>query len=206
MNWKDSAVRIYATGIWGSILSILIVICKIVARFSNSSNPQFGISLDSIQLFTAALLAIIQILFPRRPDVFTAEGKLVGLERSASAFSQYSMRWCTTALALAGTHVPIDELPALNYFTRSKSQPSLLMISPDTTLWYRIFSGRFLGFVKQWTLMFAQAIAIFGSPYCVMRLLKSLKDNQGRTDNAWIWLIGMAVSSICLTTIRHQLL
>ena len=135
------------------MLSILVVICKALARFSNSGKPHFGLSWDSTQLYTASLLAIVQVLFPRRPDVFTPEGKLVDLERSASAFSRYSMRWCTTALSLAGKQVPINELPALDYLTRSKSQPSLLTTSPDTTLWNRILFGRYLGFVKQWTLM-----------------------------------------------------
>jgi ABC-type multidrug transport system fused ATPase/permease subunit len=157
------------------------------------------------KLYTASLLAIVQVLFPRRPDVFTPEGKLVDLERSASAFSRYSMRWCTTALSLAGKQVPINELPALDYLTRSKSQPSLLTTSPDTTLWNRILVRRYLGFVKQWSLMFVRAILIFGSPYCVMRLLKSLEDDQGRADDAWIWLIGMGLSSICQTVVSHQL-
>jgi ABC-type multidrug transport system fused ATPase/permease subunit len=205
LNWKDGAIHTYAAGIRGSIISILFVVCKVLARFSNSGKLHFGLSLDSTQLYTATLLAIVQVLFPRRPDVFTPEGKLVDLERSASAFSRYSMRWCTAALSLAGKHVPINELPALDYLTRSKSQPSLLTKSPDTTLWNRILVGRYLGFVKQWTLMFVQAIMIFGSPYYIMRLLKSLEDNQGRADYAWIWLIGIGISSICQTVVSHQL-
>ena len=84
------------------MLSILVVICKALARFSNSGKPHFGLSWDSTQLYTASLLAIVQVLFPRRPDVFTPEGKLVDPERSASAFSRCSMRWCMTALSLAG--------------------------------------------------------------------------------------------------------
>ena len=163
-------------------------------------------SLASLQLYAAVLLAIIQVLFPRRPDLFTLDGKLVDLERSSSAFHRYSMQWCKTALVLAGNPVSLDELPALDYFTRSKSQPLLVIASPEATLWDRIFAERYLGFVKQWTLMFVRSMVTFGSPYCVMRLLKSLEDNNGRTDDAWIWLICIGVSSVCQTIINHHLI
>lgn len=121
LNWKASAIHTYAAGIRGSIISILFIVCKLLARFLNSTKPHFGLSLDSTQLYTASLLAFIQVLFPRRPDIFTPEGKLVDPERSASAFSRYSMRWCTTALSLAGKQVLLNELPALDYLTRSKA-------------------------------------------------------------------------------------
>jgi ABC-type multidrug transport system fused ATPase/permease subunit len=115
------------------------------------------------------------------------------------------MQWCTSALRLAGNQVTLDDLPVLDYPTRSKSQP-LIVLTPEATLWNRILAERYLGFFKQWTLTFVQSIVTFGSPYCVMRLLKSLEDDRGRTDDAWIWLIGIGVSSMCQTIIRYHLI
>ena len=185
---------------------MLIVSSKLLAGDPNNGKPFFAVPLASLQLYAAVLLAIIQILFPRRPDLFTQEGKLVDLERSSSAFCRYSMHWCTTALALAGKPVTLNELPILDYLTRSKSQPLLVIASPETTLWNQILAERYLGFVKQWTLMFVRSIVTFGSPYCVMRLLKSLEDNHGRADGAWVWLIGIGVSSTCQTIINYHLI
>jgi hypothetical protein len=116
------------------------------------------------------------------------------------------MQWCTTTLVLAGKPVALDELPVLDNLKRSKSQPLLVIASPETTLWKRILAERYLGFVKQWTLMFVPSVVTFGSPYCVMRLLKSLEDNHGRTDGAWVWLIGIGASSICQTIINYHLM
>lgn len=128
------------------------------------------------------------------------------LEKSSSALGRYSMQWCTSALALAGKPVALDELPVLDYLTRSKSQSLIVITSPGPNLWDRIFAERFLGFVKQWILMFARSMVTFGSPYCVMRLLKSLEDNHGRTDDAWIWLIGIGAFSTCQTITNYHLI
>ena len=160
----------------------------------------------SLQLYVAAILSIVQVLYPRRPDLFTHEGKHVDSERSSSAFTRYTMHWCSTALALAGKPVSINGLPVLNYGTRSRSQSLLLISSPEATLWNRIVTERYFGFVKQWTLMLVRSMVTFGSPYCVMRLLKDLESKSGETYDGWIWLIGMGISSLCQTLINHHLI
>ncbi|KAI9745397.1 MAG: hypothetical protein M1818_000931 [Claussenomyces sp. TS43310] len=205
-HWKENPVSLYNAGLQGSLLSILIVSSKLLAKDPDNGEPSFAVSLASSQRCAAILLVIIQVLFPRRPDLFTPEGKLVDLERSSSAFRRYSMQWCTTALALAGKPVPPEELHVLDYPTRSKSQPLIVIASSEPTLWDHILAERYLGFVKQWTLMFVRSIVTFGSPYCVMRLLKSLEDNHGRTDDAWIWLIGVGLFSVCQTIINYHLI
>ncbi|OOF92438.1 hypothetical protein ASPCADRAFT_175343 [Aspergillus carbonarius ITEM 5010] len=116
------------------------------------------------------------------------------------------MHWCSNALSLAGNHVGLGQLPALDYRSRSKSQPLLLIMSSRTSLWNRIVTDRFAGFAKQWSLMFVRSIITFGSPYCVMRLLKSLEDHHDSTYDAWMWLIGIGVSSLCQTLIHYHLL
>ena len=128
------------------------------------------------------------------------------LEKSSSAFHRYSMQWCTNALHLAGKAVPLDELPALDYSTRSKSQPPIVISSPKGKLWDHVLAERYLGFVKQWTLMFVRSIVTFGSLYCVMKLLKSLEDHNNRTYDAWIWLVGIGISSTCQTLINYHLI
>lgn len=159
-----------------------------------------------MQTYTAIILAIIQLLFPRRPHLFTSDGKFVDVEGSSSAFSKYSLQWCTTALALAGRPVSVDELPVLDYFSRSKSQSLLLISSSKDTLWNRILAERFYGFAKQWILVFVRSTVTFGPPYCVMRLLKSLEDNHGQANDAWTWLIGIGVLSLSQTLLNYHLI
>ncbi|RFU32967.1 hypothetical protein B7463_g3371, partial [Scytalidium lignicola] len=205
LHWKNDPIRIYAAGLRGSLLSILVVSSKLLAADLHNEESSPAVSLASLQLCAAVSLAITYVLIPRRPDLFTPDGKLVDLERSSSALGRYSMNWCTAALALAGCHAPLDELPVLDYLTRSKTQPLLVMTSPKVTLWNRILAERYLGFAKQWTLMFVRSIITFGPPYCVMKLLKTLEDNQGRTNDAWIWLIGIGWSEMGIP-VRAQLI
>ena len=185
-------------------MSILIVFSMLLARYQDRGGPSISISSTTLHL-CAVLLTILHVLFPRRPDLFTPDHKFVDLERSASAFGRYSMQWCTTALALAGRDVPLEELPVLDYATRSKSQP-LLVASSRITLWDRILAERYFGFAKQWGLMFARSIVTFGSPYCVMQLLKSLEENHGQTTGAWIWLTGIGVFSLSYAIINYYLI
>ena len=146
---------------------------------------------------------IVQILFPRRPDLFTQEGKPVDCENTSSAFQRYSMQWCADVLRLAGENISLDSLPVLDHRTRSRTQP--LITVPKTSLWNHILAERRYGFVKQWALMLIRSVVTFGSPYCVMRLLKSLEDKGGASGTAWIWLIGIGASSTCETVLHHHL-
>ncbi|KAH8807261.1 ABC multidrug transporter [Xylogone sp. PMI_703] len=205
LHWKDNPVYTYTAGLRGSFLSSVIVCTGLLTKSQNSEWPPFTLSPTSLQIYVAVLLVVIQILFPRRPDLFTAEGKCVDLEKSASAFSHYSMQWCARSLVLAGKLGKLDGLPVLDYLTRSKSQP-LLVATDKTTLWDRIIDERYLGFAKQWSLMFVRSIVTFGPPYCIMRLLKVLEDSHGQTADAWIWLIAITVSSTCQTVINYHLI
>lgn len=116
------------------------------------------------------------------------------------------MAWCTDALRLAAIPVRIDQLPAINYFTRSRTQTSLLSDDPDSIIWWRIVRGRFSDLAKQWAIALLRGILIFVPPYCVSKLLKSLENEDGRADGAWIWLAGITVSSISSAIVSHHLL
>ncbi|KAH8696527.1 ABC multidrug transporter [Talaromyces proteolyticus] len=201
---KDNPIDIYAAALRGLFGSALITVSQCL-RIGSCDTPPFSI-LSFLQLSTSALLALVQTLFPRRPDVFMPEGKLVDREGSSSAFQRYSMQWCTSALLLAGNVTTVNQLPVLNFQTRSKSQPLLGLDMPRTILWDQILTQRFLGFAKQWTLMLVRSAVSFGSPYCVMQLLNSLESDNGRTESAWIWLIGLGVFSTMHTVINHHLI
>ncbi|KAF5855313.1 hypothetical protein ETB97_009447 [Aspergillus alliaceus] len=113
------------------------------------------------------------------------------------------MHWCVHALRLAGDNVGIGRLPVLDYRTRSKSQPSIIPLR--TSLWNYIAVQRGTAFAKQWTLMLLRSVVTFGSPYCVMRLLNSLERAGSPTNHAWLWLIGIGVSSVGENIIHYHI-
>lgn len=183
-------------GLRGSILSFLILVLRILRDLTHTK-------MLLLQNGAAFLLVLVQILFPRRPDVFTPEGKLVDGENGSSAFHKYSMQWCVYSLRLAGENLGISGLPALDYYTRSKSQPSI--VSLKTSLWNHIISQRAKELIKQWSLMLLRSMGTFVYPYCIMKLLKSLEIAGSPTIGAWLWLIGIGVSSVGESIVHYHL-
>ncbi|CAI7643455.1 unnamed protein product [Penicillium glandicola] len=202
LHWSDSPVKLYTGGLRGTLLSALLLLTQGLQRAQNSEEPFLDFSSSSFQLFAAFILACLQIQFPRRPDIFSAEGRPVDSERSCSAFQRYSMEWCTGALYIAGS-LGLDRLPMLNYGTRSKAQP-VIMLS-GISLWDHVIAERYLGFAKQWTLMLIRSVVTFGSPYCVMGLLNCLEENSEPANVAWLWLIGITVFSATEAVFHHHL-
>ncbi|KAJ5994040.1 hypothetical protein N7451_009764 [Penicillium sp. IBT 35674x] len=153
-------------------------------------------------MYIALLLATVQLSYPRRPNLFTPEGKSVDYENSCSVAQRYSMQWCSGALRIAGDSLGLDKMPRLDYRSKSKTQP--LIKDFKTSLWNHILAERSLGFVKQWTLMLVRSVITFGSPYCIMQLIRCL-ETKSPTNAAWIWLTGITVSSVCETVLHYHM-
>ncbi|KAE8380230.1 P-loop containing nucleoside triphosphate hydrolase protein [Aspergillus bertholletiae] len=175
---------LYMAGLRGSALSALTLALQVSEGWSHT-RVLFSLSSALLQYGTAFFLIWIQILFPHRPDIFTSEGKLVDRENRSSVFQKYSMQWCVYSLYLAGDKVGIDQLAVLDYYTRSKSLPA---IAPSQN--FTMESSRWMA---------------FGPPYCVMRLLNSLEITGAPTDEAWLWLIGIALSPVGEAVIHYHL-
>lgn len=207
LYWERNPITIYKVGLLESLASMLIVVSNFPATHLGNGRSFGSQTSTDLQIYIAGLLAIINLLFPRRPDLYTLEGKPVDGEGSSSAFHRYSMNWCTGALVLAGnTKTAFEQLPTLNFQTRSKTQWILGLRMPKTTLWDQILRQRYFGFAKQWTLMVLRSIVTFGSPYCVMKLLSALENSDRRTNDSWIWLVGLGVSSFFHQIINHHLI
>ncbi|KAJ5784827.1 uncharacterized protein N7503_010039 [Penicillium pulvis] len=201
-HWIENPISLYAAGLRGSLISVAILATQIRIRASDNDAPVCDLSVSSCQIYIAILLAILQLLYPRRPNLFTSEGDSVDYENSCSATQRYSMQWCSGALRIAGDSLGLDKMPKLDYRSKSKTQP--LIKDFKTSLWNHILAERYLGFVKQWTLMLVRSVITFGSPYCIMQLIRCL-ETKGPTNAAWIWLIGITASSICETVIHYHM-
>ena len=187
----------------------LISVCIVARKLGQRGWPS---TLNSVEMALAACLAAVQLLFPRRPDVFTPDDHIVDLEGSASALARYTMRWSSLPLALASMPgaESLKGFPVHNYASRSRNQPLIARTSAKDTVWSRLLAERWPGLAKQWAFMFARSIATFGSPYCVMRLLKALEaggdvGSEARKE-AWLWLVALGATSICHSIIDYQLI
>lgn len=202
MHWSDSPLKLYSAGLRGSLLSVLVVLSQTLERAQRNEEALFDFSSSSFQLSIAIIIANLQIQFPRRPDIVSPEGRPVDFEGSCSAFQRYTMQWCTGALHIAGS-IGLGQLPVLNYRTRSKVQPVIAL--SGTSLWDHVLAERYLGFAKQWTLMMIRSVVTFGSPYCVMRLIKCLEGERDPANLAWFWLIGISAFSATEAILHHHL-
>ena len=187
-------------------MSIFIIGSKVLIEVPDVG-AGLSSSLASVQLYVAILLAIVQIFLPRRPDLFTPEGRPVDCERSSSAFHQYTMQWCASALSIAGNAATtLDELPALDFSTRSRNQSLLVLSDHGISLWNWILNERFFVFAKQWILMLARSAITFGPPYCIMRMLNALESGNGHSDGTFKWFFGLAAFSVCQALVNYQLI
>ncbi|KAJ6013734.1 P-loop containing nucleoside triphosphate hydrolase protein [Penicillium herquei] len=203
LYWQTHPPALWTAALRGSLLAIFIVAVQIYAKYLDPEGSFWDLSAASRELYLAFVIASMQLLFPRRPNVFSPDGKPVDRESSVSVLAKYSMQWCENALAIAGSGVRIDHLPRLNWKTRSGSQP--LITLSNISLWNHILSERFYGFALQWTLMLLRSVITFGAPYCIMQLLRCLEDNNTPSNTAWIWLMGITVSSIADTVLHYHM-
>ncbi|KAJ5633754.1 P-loop containing nucleoside triphosphate hydrolase protein [Penicillium herquei] len=203
LYWQTHPPALWTASLRGSLLGSFIVAVQIHAKYLDPEGSFWDLSAVSCELYLAFVIAFIQLLFPRRPNVFSPDGKPIDRESSVSVLARYSMQWCENALATAGSGVRIDGLPRLNWKTRSGSQP--LITLSKVSLWNHILSERFYGFALQWTLMLVRSVITFGAPYCIMQLLRCLEDNNTPTNTAWIWLMGITVSSVAETVLHYHM-
>lgn len=200
---KDGPVAVYRSGLASSLVSALLAFSCLSASSFGGAHPS---SLVRLQMYCAILLSLSQVMIPRRPELFTEDGRAVDFEDSASALCRYSMNWCNAALVLAAKSGTLEALPVLNYDTRSASQPLIKISSSEAYVWNRIFMERFRGLAKQWTLMLLRSVIALGSPYCILRLLRCLEEPEQRPKEAWMWLMCIGASTIFYGIINHQLI
>jgi hypothetical protein len=75
-HWIESPVKLYASALRG-VLSAVIIVSLTLEKAQHDEESFFDLSSSSLPLVAALILAILQIQFPRPPDVFSPEGRPV---------------------------------------------------------------------------------------------------------------------------------
>lgn len=188
-------LTVYRLGIQGAVFVTAVLLLSLRTRLED------GFQIGHVsEILIGIVLIAAQLCIRRVPLLYTETGLAVDHEVSSSILAKMSMNWCKESLQMAGNHGGISLLPALNYATRSRSQPNIQ--SSCGHLWTQGFTQRRNCFVEQWVLTLARTFLAFGSPYCILQMIRCLE--QGTTDNAWAWLFAVGVSSVCDTIVHYQ--
>ena len=206
----------YDCGIRGALSACILALVigfqdYLVIQQISSSSPfksfavvgtfaKLRIILDVTQLGTALLYVLVNLLLPRRPDVFLEKGNLVDRQFTTSAFGRYTFQWCDGLLKLAQRKVlDMADLPRPDHLTRAENlQKSFLAIQSKGPLWKLVFLAHWPSFVSQWFLTIFQCLFQFGLQFALWNLLYILElrtEGQEASIEAWVWT---AVLCLCL--------
>lgn len=191
----QDSLAVYSAGIRQASFATLILIQQLYVDLQSTALFE-----RPVLLLIAATIGLTSLSVRRTPDLFSENGCAVDAESSSSIIMRCSMTWSREAIRIAGKTSKLSALPALNYNTRSKSQP-LLSVSNQTLL-TQIFNQRVHVVARQWILTIIRTLLAFGSPYCVMRLVTCLENSNA--GYAWPWLFGIALSSTCETVVHYH--
>ncbi|KAJ3485575.1 hypothetical protein NLG97_g6785 [Lecanicillium saksenae] len=195
------AFAVYRGGLGGALIALLSLYSSVRPLIEDTDRRIEGKILT--QIICAALLLVLNLLIPRRPDLFTADGRAVDAENSACALSRYTLSWCVPALNAALQANSPEQMPGLNFDSRASSQA--VLASPKTPyVWRRIFNERCGRVLRQLLFAWLRLALEFGSSFCMMRLLACLDGEKTMSRAAWLWLIGIGVSDVAHAVVHTQ--
>lgn len=209
-------VKRYRSGIIGATSS-LVLFCLLtlaMGRKIPETNLQSRAQtvLNTTQLAAAFLLSVAFLSFPRRPDVFLPNGKVVEKMTKVSALGRIAFTWPTYLLDLSGSKKTFDmtDLPGLNALTRSKNKHDAFMaMKQGGRLWQRLFRAYWLQFIWLWSLVLVHSLLSYIPRFAVLRLLQILEQRTVKEDidytEAWLWVGGLAASNVLSVVFETQL-
>lgn len=101
------------------------------------------------------------------------------------------MSWCLGALGTATKATHLQELPALNYSSKSSSQPLLATDSKQPYVWRQILRERAGKIAQEIFIVLIRVLCVFAPAFCIRRLLACLESSTGTSREAWLWLLVM---------------
>ncbi|KAJ6780225.1 hypothetical protein PWT90_01952 [Aphanocladium album] len=198
---SHDALAVYRGGLGGALVALLSVHSSARPLIEDADKSLQGPVLT--QNICASLLLVLNLLIPRRPDVFAADGREVDAENSACALSRYTLSWCIPAFKAALEAESPEQMPFLNFDSRASTQ-AVLASSKTPYVWRRIFDERLSRALRQLALACIRLAVSLGSTFCIMRLLACLEGKQVVPRAAWLWLIGIGVSDVAHAIVHTQ--
>jgi ABC-type multidrug transport system fused ATPase/permease subunit len=207
-------IQRYQRGVATAISAFLLAVFSGIILSSESvPYPQYlalAITLP-IQMLSAVAIGITFITIPRRPDIFTADGKLVERQYQASLWTRYSYNWSSELLDLAATKlIEISDLPALDSHVRAKEVKDSfrsIVLKPTVSLWLQIFWAFRGPLIFQWFLVIFSSIMDAGPQLAMFKLLQYLEARQGFhviDPKAWLYVGSLFLATAIQTVTDYR--
>ncbi|KAI9739929.1 MAG: hypothetical protein M1818_004985 [Claussenomyces sp. TS43310] len=201
----------YQRGLSSSISFVLIAILAGILLSLNPLNYHHGGLVETVLLIVQMCSAVaVTLMFwsiPRRPDVFTPNGKLVERQFQTSLWTRLSFNWSSDLLDLAATKlIELSDLPALDYHMRAKDVKQSfrsIVLKPTVSLWLQIFWAFRWQLLLQWTLVSIGSVVDAAPQFAVLKLLQYLEARKGFDaidPKAWLW-VGLLLLATLLETL-----
>ncbi|EEP77883.1 hypothetical protein UREG_02732 [Uncinocarpus reesii 1704] len=153
-----------------------------------------------IELLAALLACCTSLLIPRRPDVFR-NGKIVDRQHTTSFLGKISFAWSGSLLRFATKNqgLGIDDLPELDYATRSRSLLESFEKSKrkGEKLWRTLAREYASPLLIQLALSSISAVISFAPQVTLLGILQSLEARSSGSFNLavlWLWVFALGAS------------
>jgi hypothetical protein len=196
-------------------ISVLLVAALAGTLSTSNSRPfpaqvAFVVTI-AVQIVSALIVSISFLSIPRRPDVFTARGKLVERQNQTSLWTRYSYNWSSELLDIAATKlIEITDLPALDSHIRAKDVKEnfrSIILKPTVPLWLQIFWTYRNPIIFQWLMVIFSAIVDVAPKLAMYRLLQYLEARQGFEmvdPEAWLYVGALFLATVLETLVDYR--
>ena len=170
----------------------------------------FAVTLP-IQILAALTIGLTFMRIPRRPDTFTATGKLVERQNQTSILTRYSYNWSSDLLDLAATKlIELSDLPALDAHARAKDVKESfrsIVLKPSVSLWLQIFWAFRGPIIFQWILVIVSSVIDAAPQFAMFKLLQYLEVRQGFDmidPTAWLYVGALFLATVIETFVDYR--
>ena len=200
---KSYELGAYITISSGFLLAAILFQDALVIRDPRTEGlgPLEHVVLRVSQLVLAMLTGFTGVLLPRRPKIYL-DGVPVDAMYTVSALSRYSFTWVEHLLTLAHIkkHLDLDDLPAMDHYTRAKEVSSSWK-SKDRPgrLWVELIFCHKWSFITQWILTLIQSFGNFAPQFVNFHFLQLLEERDrgvSVSQEAWIWVVALTIVTI----------
>lgn len=206
-------------GIHGAISSVFLFgilgtqdgILSLEGSSGGSIGPVAPFTLRVVQIALTIFTGFAHLLIPRRPEVFSKDGKLVDSLYTTTALGRYSFAWASQILNIANKQgvLALSDLPRPDHFTRAKSvTEAWIQANRSGKLWKKVFLAHKWAFIMQWILTLLQSFGNVAPQFILLHILRLLEERDAGGSGtsiaaeAWIWVLSLGLSTIVASWIE----
>ncbi|EGE01692.1 canalicular multispecific organic anion transporter 1 [Trichophyton equinum CBS 127.97] len=164
-----------------------------------------------VQIAAGLSSCCASVSLPRRPELYL-DRKPVDHQFTGTFFGRISFSWAGPLLkfAIKNQTLEIDDLPALDYATRSTNLRDVFdrTKKPGEKLWRTLVRVYASSLISQALLVVCTSILNFAPQYCLLKILRSLENRNSvswHPLDAWVWVFALGGSILLSSTVESWL-